>query len=97
MERIDKYIQQQKEIKPSPNLECKIMERIEGIDNQKSSIRIDKIPFWQKAAVAASIAIAIMTGIGLGNSMVSKTSPNNVSLLINDKYIEQLYTYIENE
>lgn len=87
MKYIDEYIERQKELKPSPFLETRIKARLEN-----SHIRKPSVSLWQSAAVAASVALVVMLGIAIGNSI------QPVSYLpVNDNQIENLSIFVTDD
>jgi len=82
---IDELINTEKQTEFNPYLTTRIMSRIEN-PMQKPVNR------WQTIAVAASIAFAIASGIGLGNSYTT-TTDNMSGLFVNDSQIESLSLY----
>jgi hypothetical protein len=82
---IDDLINREKQTEQNPYLPTRIMSRIEN-PIQKPANR------WQTIAIAASIATAIITGVGLGNSYTSN-SENISGLYVNDSHIENFSLY----
>lgn len=78
--QIDKYINDEKKIKPSPFLQNRIMANLEEKNSHRS------ISMWQPIAVAASIAAVVVSGWLIGSSY--NTSTNNNNLVVNDSQIE---------
>ena len=91
MDRVDKYIEKQKKIEPSPFLESRIFAKIESVDigikNQHK-----KTVLWQTMVVAASIVLMAALGITLGNSY-RLPNTEQAGVMVNDSYIEQLSLY----
>lgn len=90
---IDKYIERERAIKPEPYFETRLRAKIEHMENERQSERKISI-LWQSAVFAASIAIVVMLGIGLGNSYKPAME---TGVMINDNYIENFSIYLEDE
>lgn len=97
MEKIDKYIEDEKAITPSPFLESRILARIENLEREQIPMP-KRARLWPSVAVAAGIAIIAFTGIKIGSTYKNPSS-DYAGLIVNDNYIEQLsiYTADDNE
>lgn len=82
---IDEFVAHEKQILPNPYLTQKVMNRL-------ASKELRAVPLWQSLAVAASILLAVVGGVSVGNVMDS-TSENYVSLDINDANMENINQY----
>lgn len=87
---LDQYIQKELEIKPSPYLSSKVMEKI---DNQSRRV---SIAF--NFAMAAGVAAVLVMGIFLGsNYTTNKDNGEQLALNINDTHLESLHLYVIEE
>lgn len=82
---IDDFVATQKQILPNPYLTEKVLDRL-------VSKELKKMPVWQSFAVAASIALAVVAGVGVGN-VYDNPNDNYVYLDINDSNIENINQY----
>ena len=83
---LDQYIQKELEIKPSPYLSSKVMEKI---DNQSRRV---SIAF--NFAMAAVVAAVLVTGIFLGSNYTTRNDKGEqLALNINDTHLENLHLY----
>ena len=82
---IDDFIATQKQTGLNPFLTEKIMAKV-------ASKETKIVPLWQTMAVAASIALAIVAGVSLGN-VYDNSNTNYVYLEIDDTSIENLNHY----
>lgn len=85
---IDDLIRREKQTEPNPFLSTRVMAEIEKSQQPVSR----KVPVWQVAAVAVSLAAVAFLGISIGNSYVDNKSPDLV-MNINDRQIENLGYY----
>lgn len=86
-EQIDDFIHQEKQIQPNSFLATRIMAKLEDSEQVHR-----KIPALQKLALAVSLALIVMMGIGIGS--IGKLTDNYASININDTQIENLNLYI---
>jgi len=86
-EYIDAFINEEKEITPSPLLQSRIVAKIHAEHTPRIA------SFWQSLAVAASLAAITIPGFLLGNSYQHLSKGDNY-LVINDKQIENLLILI---
>ena len=82
---IDEFIAAEKLIRTNSALTDNILDELANNQIKKNST-------WQTLAIAASIVLAIMTGVGAG-SVYNKPYKNYVSLDINDNDIENINMY----
>lgn len=82
---IDQYIEKEKQIKANPFLSTRIMAGILAPEPQKASL-------WQSLAVAAGLALAVVSGLAVG-TMYSERVQNYAALNINDSSMENLNLY----
>ena len=85
---IDDLIRREKQTEPNPFLSTRVMAEIEKGQQPVSR----KVPVWQVAVVAVSLAAVAFLGISIGNSYVDNKSPDLV-MNINDRQIENLGYY----
>lgn len=99
MKRIDKYIEEEKTMAPSPFMESRIMAAIENrvILSERTHTPLRMV--WQSAAIVVGVVILTGIGIATGNSYRQTIAQSSEVLMVNDNYIEQLsiYTADENE
>jgi hypothetical protein len=93
MDRIDKYIEEQKRVEHSPYLASRIVAKVADFERGQNA-KIDRMPLWQYPAIAAGLAFVAALGIAIGGSYLSPKS-NPTGILVNDTYIEQLTMYGE--
>lgn len=93
MNRIDKYIEEQKTVKPSPFLESRILARINAIEI-KQGIFSTKVMVWQTLAIAVSFVLIAALGVTIGGSYKS-SNRDQAGIVVNDSYIEQLSLYTD--
>lgn len=86
---INDVIDKEKQVQPNPFLSTRIMARLESETPREAK----RIPAWQKLAVAASLGLVVMMGVGIGNTRYSNSNTSS-SLNINDSQIEGLNYYI---
>ena len=83
---LDRYIQKELEVKPSPYLSSKVMERI-GNRSRRVSIAFN-------FAMAAVVAAVLVTGIFLGSNYTTRNDKGEqLALNINDTHLENLHLY----
>ncbi|MBP6936133.1 hypothetical protein [Bacteroides sp.] len=96
MEKINKYIKEEKAMSPSPFLGSRILAQIENLEAEQ--IRTPgEVKLWQSMAVAVGIAIVATLGITIGNTYKHHSTPDYSGLIVNDDYIEQFSIYTADE
>ncbi len=86
---IDDFIRKEKEEQVNPYLATRVLAKLE--ENNEAVVIGTIAPIWKKFAVAASFALVIAVGFGLG-SMV-KGDKEYISININDAQLENLNLY----
>lgn len=86
---IDDFIRKEKEKQVNPYLATRVLAKLEK--NDEAVVFGTVAPIWKKLAVAASFALVIAVGFGLG-SMV-KGDKEYISININDAQLENLNLY----
>ncbi len=88
---------EEKKIKSNPFLSSKIMEQLEGKQRVSSESEILSLRVLRPVLVAASIIVAVILGISVGNMSssfyLSKQVPDEL-IFINDAEIESLSLFI---
>lgn len=85
---IDKYINDEKKITPSPFLQSRIMTSL------NADIPPHRFTLWQPIAVSASIAAMVVSGFLIGSSYTQPANENNY-MVVNDSHIETFLILIE--
>jgi anti-sigma-K factor RskA len=88
MDRIDQYIEEQKQTGHSPYLAARILTKIENLKAEKNK----GTSAWRHLAMTASLAFVIALGIAIGSSYRLSKS-HYTALLVNDTYMELLSMY----
>lgn len=86
--QIDKYIEEEKKIVPSPFLQSRIMANLH-VENP-----LRRFSVWQPIAVAASIAVVVFSGFLIGSSYMQPSSGNDY-MVVNDSQIENFLILTE--
>ena len=86
---MDAFINEEKQISPSPLLQSRIRTSI----NTENAPQ--KVSIWQSIAVAASIAVVIVSGFCIGSSYHC-LPPKDHYMVINDCQIENLLILTNN-
>jgi len=86
---IDDFISKEKEEQVNPYLATRVLAKLEK--NEEPVIFKAVAPLWKNLAIAASFALVIAVGFGLG-SMV-KGDKEYISININDAQLENLNLY----
>ncbi len=90
MERVDKYIEEQLKIEPSPFLKTRVLA---AIDSEKSK----KTTPWYRVAVVMAAAVVTALALFVGSTLSFWSNQVNEGLIVNDYYLEQLSNYVTNE
>lgn len=90
---VNEYIEREKGVEPSARLQNNIFAEIEGMGAREYKQPVIKNIF-RNLAVAASIVIAAILGVAVGNGYNSQSYGG---LAVNDTQIEQFVIYFENE
>ena len=93
--QIEDFIRKEKEVKVNPYLATRVLAKLE--EKNEPVVFGTIAPIWKKVAVAASFALVIAMGLGLG-SMV-KGEKKYIPININDAHLENLnlYTFTDYE